>query len=269
MIDRLQEENARLKDRLRYQERTAREGFFGSSTPSAKRPLKPNTPASAPGCCAGGAKAGHRGYGRKSIPPEQADQHERISIVDVCPDCGEVLEDRACQSRTVLDAQPLRRLRIHYELEHKYCRRCRRSMRARAPGVFKRCLLGNRLLAHVAVQHYVYGVTLGQLAKQLAIGCGTLHGALHQLARRLEPACGRLVEEYRQTPVKHADETGWRTDGRNGYAWLFCADGLSIFRFRQTRSGQIAQDVLGQERLPGVLVVDRYHGYNRAPCNLQ
>ncbi len=32
-IDRLKEENARLKDRLRYQERNAREAPFGSSTP--------------------------------------------------------------------------------------------------------------------------------------------------------------------------------------------------------------------------------------------
>jgi hypothetical protein len=40
-IDRLREENARLKERLRYQERNAREGAFGSSTPSSKIPIKP------------------------------------------------------------------------------------------------------------------------------------------------------------------------------------------------------------------------------------
>ena len=70
-------------------------------------------------------------------------------------------------------------------------------------------------------------------------------------------------------PVKHADETGWRTDGHNGYAWLFCTERISLFRFRQSRSGQVALQVLGARRLRGVLVVDRYHGYNRAPCALQ
>src|SRR5664279_2555231 len=44
VIDRLQEEIVRLKARLRYQERTAKEGPFGSSTPSAKVPLKASTP---------------------------------------------------------------------------------------------------------------------------------------------------------------------------------------------------------------------------------
>jgi hypothetical protein len=77
------------------------------------------------------------------------------------------------------------------------------------------------------------------------------------------------MREYRQAPVKHADETGWRTDGRNGYAWLFCSDQISLFRFRQTRSGQIAGEVLGDQPLGGILVVDRYNGYNRAPCQIQ
>ncbi|HUW18284.1 MAG TPA: hypothetical protein VMW16_03200, partial [Sedimentisphaerales bacterium] len=42
-INELEEENARLKAGLRYQERTAREGYFGSSTPSSKLPVKPNS----------------------------------------------------------------------------------------------------------------------------------------------------------------------------------------------------------------------------------
>jgi len=43
VIDRLQEEVARLKDKLRYQERTAKEGPFGAATPSAKIPFKANS----------------------------------------------------------------------------------------------------------------------------------------------------------------------------------------------------------------------------------
>ena len=91
-----------------------------------------------------------------------------------------------------------------------------------------------------------------------------LVGALHGLAGRFEPVIERLVRDYRRAPVKHADETGWRTDGRNGYAWLFCTETISLFRFRGSRSAQIALQVLGPRRLAGVLVVDRYHGYNRA-----
>ena len=89
------------------------------------------------------------------------------------------------------------------------------------------------------------------------------------MAELFQPACEQLVQDYRLAPVKHADETGWRTNGCNGYAWLFCNEKISLFRFRQTRSGQIARDVLGGQPLTGVLVVDRYGGYNGAPCALQ
>lgn len=121
----------------------------------------------------------------------------------------------------------------------------------------------------MAVQHYVFGVTLGQLDRQLGVRNGSLHGAMHQLSARLAPACDRLREQYCQALVKHADETSWRTDGSNGYAWLFCSQQTSLFRFRQTRSGQVVEEVFGPEPLRGVLVVDRYAAYNAAPCPLQ
>jgi hypothetical protein len=267
-IDHLREENARLKDRLRYQERTAKEGFFGSGTPSSKLPVKPSPPIEQ-GPRFGGAKPGHVGHGRHTIPPEQADRVERVPVPERCPQCGRWLETKGTKARTVIDVQPLRRQTVCYEVDQKYCSHCRKLVRASAPGVLPRALLSNRLLAHVAVQHYVYGVTLGQLENQLDVGYGTLMGALHQIGRLLEAACEKLVQDYRQALVKHADETGWRTDGHNGYAWLFCTQTISLFRFRQTRSGQVALQVLGAKRLRGVLVVDRYHGYNRAPCALQ
>jgi hypothetical protein len=96
-----------------------------------------------------------------------------------------------------------------------------------------------------------------------------LWAALHQLARRLASVPRRLLLEYRRAPVKHADETGWRTDGRNGYAWLFSTALISLFRFRQSRAASVAQEVFGTKRLRGILVVDRYNGYNQAPCLIQ
>jgi hypothetical protein len=39
--------------------------------------------------------------------------------------------------------------------------------------------------------------------------------------------------------------------------------------FRTSRSAKVPHEVLGEQPLAGVLVVDRYHGYNRVPCALQ
>lgn len=91
----------------------------------------------------------------------------------------------------------------------------------------------------------------------------------HRLAGRLGKVVPRLIEAYRKSPVKHADETGWRTNGKNGYVWLFATPRISVFQFRKSRSAQIPQAVFGSQALPGVLVADRYAGYNRLPCPLQ
>ena len=42
--------------------------------------------------------------------------------------------------------------------------------------------------------------------------------------------------------MRHADETGWRTDGHSGYAWLFASATVSLFLFRATRSAQIPKE---------------------------
>ena len=42
-IDALEEENKRLKAQLHYREENEKQGFFGSSTPSSQKPVKPNS----------------------------------------------------------------------------------------------------------------------------------------------------------------------------------------------------------------------------------
>ena len=235
-IDRLTEQIKLLRDRLRYQERMAREeGPFGSSTPSSKIPLKADRAVSLEDRQArrGGAKPGHVGHGRSTAKESEADEVVVLEVAErTCPHCGVELEERRFEPRTVIDIPPPRTRTILYRLGARRCPRCRRHFRARPPaGVLPRALLGNQLLAHLAAQHYLFGVPLGRLEAQISIGYGTLVGALHRLARLLAAVPERLVLEYRASPVKHADETGWRNDGHNGYAWLFATATISIFRF--------------------------------------
>jgi transposase len=267
-IDRLKEEIVRLKARLRYQERTAQEGPFGSSTPSAKVPLKANALAEN-SHKRGGAKPGHRGHGRRRRPLKEVHRQERVNAPERCPYCGGPLNPKGSKGRTIIDLEPVRKEVIHYELERRDCASCHRSVTARAPGTFAKGLFGNQFLAYVAVEHYLNGLTLGHLSGQLGVNSGSLWSAMHQLGQRLAPVPDVLVGEYRRALVKHADETSWRNDGHNGYAWLFCSERVSLFRFRQSRSATVAKEVFGTHRLPGTLVVDRYNAYNRAPCRIQ
>jgi len=102
-IDRLEEELRRVKAKLRYQERTAREGPFGASTPSSKITIKANS-LEEHQARKGGAKPGHRGYGRRVAPPEQIHRTLSAHLPACCPDCGTELQHRGRRRRTVLDA---------------------------------------------------------------------------------------------------------------------------------------------------------------------
>jgi transposase len=269
-IDRLTEELQRLKQKLRYQQRQTTEGFFGSATSSAKRPLKANTPP-AKEAARKGARPGHPGTGRQAFDVSQAERVVDIEagIDSRCPDCDAPLVAKGTDSRAVLESHPVKAERVLYRLPKSYCPRCRRIFQPRAPAVLPKSLYGNQLLATATTMHYLHGIPLGKVCEQTGLGPGSLVEIFHRLARLFASLPDLLIEEYRQAPVKHADETGWRTNGQNGYAWLFATPRLSLFLFRQTRAASVPQHVFGKSWLPGCLVVDRYGGYNKVPCAIQ
>jgi len=269
-IDSLKEENQRLKERLRYRERRDKEGFFGSSTPSAKLLLKANTPET-PNGKPRGARPGHRGAGRKAPSVSEADYvvDVRAEVADHCPQCGSPLREKGCDERLVLDSRPLQAERVIYRLPKHYCPHCRRTFQPSAPGTLPKSLYGNQLIATASVMHYLHGIPMGRLCEQIGMGPGTMVEIFHRLSRLFGQVPPRLIQQFRESPARHADETGWRTDGKNGYAWLFATEKISIFLFRKTRSSKVPHAVLGERPLPGVLVVDRYAGYNKMPCALQ
>ncbi len=267
-IDELTEENQRLKAKLGYLKRKEQQGHFGSSTPSSKVPVKPNT-AKEP--APGGAKVGHVGRGRRGF---EASQAQRVVVVDSevaqrCPQCGGPLKEIGTATRSVLDLESLEPHRVLFRLPRKYCGHCRRSYQPRPPGVLPKSLYGNQLIATAATMHYLHGIPMGRICEQIGISVGALIGIFHRLARSFASVPSRLIEQYRQAPVKHADETSWRNDGHGGYVWLFATVKMSIFVFRKTRSAAVVREVLGTDHVPGTLVVDRYGAYNKAPCELQ
>lgn len=267
-IDELLEENKRLKEQLRYRERKEEEGAFGLSTPSSKIPVKQNT-AEENRRKKGGAEVGHKGHGRRSHTEETSDAVIFVESPTVCPECGGELAVTAVRDRTVIESTPTKPKRLLYRLAHARCKHCKKVFRTKPPGVLPKSLYGNQLIAQLAVLHYVHGVPLGRIAEMTGINGGSIVDIFHRLCRLFKPVMESLVGDYRRAPVKHADETGWRNDGQSGYAWLFCTLTLSIFLFKNTRSASVPKALFGEGRLPGVLVVDRYNGYNKLPVMIQ
>jgi transposase len=275
-IDRLKEELRVLKARLKmrdHKEGARAEGIspmtFKENTPSSKIPHKRN---SSPENQAkkGGAKIGHVGHGRRAATPMSADEVVDLKNPQACPNCELELLDRDTRERTIVETVGMKAKEILYRCKRGICPGCPKIY-SKKPPALPRALYGNGILAHAAVLHFLHGVTYGIIEQMLGpkVKSSGLMDAFHRLGELCQQAMPSLIEQYRKSPVLHADETGWRTDGRSGFAWIFCTDQTTLLTFRNTRSGSVAREILGTERLSGVLVVDRYGGYDRSNCRVQ
>ncbi len=269
-IDRLKEENSQLKNQLRYRAKKDNQEFFGSSTPSSKKYIKVNSKENNTKKC-GGAKLGHKGHGRKAFTENEADEVINLRVEECkCPNCGGKLESKEIEERSVVEAILSEAKKILYKYQIKRCRNCNVTIENK-PIILPRNKYGNQLITDSAVKHYLHGIPLKRIEDMLGenVVPGNLIKIFHKLADFWKPSIKKLEEDFRKENTKHADETGWRTDGDNGYSWLFCSNDTSIFKFEDNRSSRVPAEVLGKEKIPGVLVVDRYGGYNQAPCEIQ
>ena len=266
-IDELEDEVKSLRAVLAREQRKMEDGFFGSSTPSSKRPFKKVTDKKEEK--PKGARPGHKGHGRNGHGDGEDRTEDIFPVSETCPECGKLLMKKGIERRSVVDIALVKPEKISFNLHKRYCPDCRKSFTPQPPGVLPKSLYGNRLIAKAVTMHYLHGVPIERVCENLGIGSGSLAGIFRRCSHLFADAPQKLIEQYRQSPVKHADETTWRTNGKNGYVWLFATEDLSIFQFGKNRSAQVPLAVFGKEPLKGTLVVDRYNGYNKVPCSIQ
>lgn len=215
----------------------------------------------------GGGKPGHKGHGREHGDTSQI---ELINAPKTCPCCNLKLSLKDTKARTFVDIVSIKAKRKVLGLRRGQCPGCKKVYKPKVDA-FPRSMYGNQLISHAAVMHYVHGVPIGRLIEIFGpdLKQAGLINAFHNLSKLCEKARPNLIEDYRKSHVRHADETGWRTDGFSGYAWIFNTDKITLFDLRDTRAAIVPQAIFGDKKLEGVLVVDRYNGYNKLPVKIQ
>ena len=102
-----------------------------------------------------------------------------------------------------------------------------------------------------------------QTVHRLPLSLGAIVRAIHQVAQKAQPALAEIRDRIRGSPVVHADETGWRQDGVNGYVWTFSTPTDRYF-LRRGRNKEVVDEALG-DSFSGVLVSDFYAAYHHYP----
>ena len=209
------------------------------------------------------------GFARQRMAPTETVEH----TVGHCPDCGTRLPGGWVQrTREVLEV-PVIPLRV---VEHRFlaqvCPLCRKRWVASANlgdvAVGKQ-RIGVGLASLIATLRETGRLPIRTIQELLAalyglhLSVGGITAALHNVARRGLGMMVAVRERVRASPVVHADETGWREDGVNGYVWSFSTPKERYF-LRRGRGKGVVDEVLGAE-FEGVLVSDFYAAYNHYP----
>lgn len=208
-------------------------------------------------------------------PPNIEDAIHHDVLVEHCPFCGGQVDPTGEFEDCYSEEIPEPKTEVHRFRRHVCkCRDCQRRLKGRAdldvPGstvgprarlltVYSRAHLGISLGKTVTLLDELFGLKLSR--------AGAL-GHLKWFDRLFDPVVQRLLELLRESPVVHADETGWRINGQNVWCWCFCNPKLAVFLIDQHRSSQVVQQALG-ESIPGILVTDFYAAYGRIAAKKQ
>jgi hypothetical protein len=196
-----------------------------------------------------------------------------------CPRCNCPLTDVRRRERLVEDLVPAKVVVTCYHTASGYCAACRRRVESRAPeqppaADLPHAQLGLNALATAAVLRVVHRLPFGQVVSVLAglsgltVSRGGVARQLRRLGDWLDPYYERVELALRASPRVNGDETGWRTDGRNGYLWAVTDPRHTLYHVDKGRSGKVIEDLLGRA-YPGTVTCDFYSAYGRLDCPKQ
>ena len=209
------------------------------------------------------------GFARRRMTPTHRVEH----ALESCPQCGTGLSGGWAQrTREGIDIPAVPAQVTEHVFIARTCPVCerRRIPRADLGGVvLGQQRLGVNLLSLIAALREKGRLPWRTIrwhlktVHQLDLSLGAIVGAVHQVAQKAQPAVTEIRDRIRASPVVHADETGWREDGVNGYVWTFSTPTERYF-LRRGRNKEVVDEALG-DSFDGVLVSDFYAAYHHYP----
>jgi transposase/polyhydroxyalkanoate synthesis regulator phasin len=228
-----------------------------------------------------GRKKGHPAALRPM--PSIIDVHETVALpIDAlgkpcCPECRSQLSDVEAHERYVEELIPSKVVTTCYHTTSGWCPCCRKKVESRAENQppaadLPHAQLGLNALSTAMVMRVCYRLPFRQITRLfldlpgLKISPGAIVKQIKRTGKWMEKQYHRLKLVIRAAGVVHADETGWRTNGRNGYLWTLSTAGHTLFHVDRSRSAKVIAELLGKAfggRGDQTLVSDFYSVYDQ------
>jgi len=209
-------------------------------------------------------------YTRKKEIPTETIFHSS----EVCIDCGgELGKPTVTYSRQVIDLPIVSYSVTEHVIFKRWCYACKKCIQPEVDlttSVLGRGRIGINLASTIVTLRDRVRLPIGMIAKYLKLfyslhlSKGEIVELLHTAASIGKPRYEKLLEEIRNSDVVHADETGGREDGRNGYFWSFSTKNIHFLLYRKSRAAKVVEEIVGEEseKFNGVLTTDFYAAYN-------
>jgi transposase len=213
-----------------------------------------------------GAQKGHEGHRRPTA--QQPDRRERLDELKTCPEChGPVKRARRWRTRVIEDMPEDTSVEaVEYAIPRHWCPCCGKHVEPNVNAALPGATIGNRLAAMTVVFHYGLGLTIDQTRQILlsplrtTISAGGLVNLWQRLAEVLTPWYEQIASEAKTSATLHADETGWRVDGRTHWLWCFCNHTCSYYMIDRSR-GSPALRKFFTDAFRGILIHDFWRPY--------
>ena len=234
--------------------------FVKQNRPKGKDPEKPRR-----------KRDPRHNHGRPRDMPTQTVQH----TLERCPECNYHLDGKSLDySRQVIELPPPQPVEvIEHQVIKRYCPHCQRwqSPKLDLKGqVFGQGRIGVRLASMIAYLRQSERMPVRRIQDYLEtfhrfrVSIGEIVELLHDVRQAAEGAIADLKQQMQHSRVLHADETGWRENGQNGYIWSFSTPGEEAVRYYEydhSRGQAVLKRIL-DGKFHGHLVSDFYAGYN-------
>ena len=249
--------------------RLARQNAPGPSTPSGMVPVY-EKPSASGRSKTPGAKPGHPGTRR--APPPEVTRREEHPPMEKCPDCGSPLgPPTERRFRLIEEVAETRPEVTEHSVPRHWCPTCRKLVEPPVEDALPKARFGHRIVTLSAWLHYGLGVTISQVAEvlgrclQFEISAGGLVDAWQRTAGIFEPWHDQIADAVRRGGTLHADETGWRVNGKTHWLWCFTTPSATCYMIDRSR-GSPALSKFFTETFDGVLVTDFWAAYGAVEC---
>ena len=262
----LRKENKKLKEELAYvkfelEELRSKRYKSKHKTPPDDSENTPSIPKKK------GGLFGHVGWFRKK--PKKIDRVEEIKLAS-CPACGskDITEcdkiDEHIQEDIILPKVEA----VLYRRHHYYCKHCQKVVSSKGKDELEHSYIGPKAKAFAAFLRYGVKIserdvkTLFERAFNLKIVASSISGFRYQLKRAGSPLYDLLIKSLKTGLFIHADETGWKIDGKNSWLWKFSNKKICVSHIDESRGQKVVDKVIG-DKYNGVLISDFLSAYNK------